>query len=151
MDKKVLIEYCDMKTEIKEIKRLIAQTEHRLRKIEGEGDVSDVVKGGMGGIQHFKVTGEPLPEVKRVKALLKNRKKRLEAKEEELLKLTNEVEEYIESIEKSEIRIMFRLYYIEGLTWAAVAMRMNSLFPRRRISYTEESCRQRNKRFFEEI
>ena len=70
-------------------------------------------------------------------------------KEEELLELTNQAEEYIESIGKSELRIMFRLYYIEGLTWAQVAMRMNSLFPKRKIAYTEESCRKRSDRFFE--
>ena len=35
-------------------------------------------------------------------------------KEDELLELTNQIEEYIESIKKSEIRIMFRMYYIEG-------------------------------------
>ena len=71
-------------------------------------------------------------------------------KEEELLELTNQAEEYIESIEKSELRIMFRLYYIEGLTWAQVAHRMNKLFPKRKVAYTEENCRKRNFRFFEE-
>ena len=37
-------------------------TEERLEKIEKEGAVSDVVSGGMGGIQHFTVTGFPIPE-----------------------------------------------------------------------------------------
>lgn len=147
MDKKVLIEYCDMKVEIKELKRLVARTENRLKKIEKEGPVSDVVSGGMGGIEHFKVTGYPAPEHKRVEKLLKNRKRRLKAKEEELLELTEEAEEFIESIEKSELRTMFRLYYIEGLTWAAVAMRMNVLFPKR--AYTEDGCRMKNARYFE--
>lgn len=151
MDKRILIEYCDMKVEIKEIKRLIAQTEHRLSKIEKEGAVSDVVSGGMGGIEHFKVTGYPTPEHDKVEKMLRNRKVRLKLKEEELLELTDQAENYIETIEKSELRTMFRLYYIEGLTWAAVAFRMNNLFPKRKIAYTEESCRQRNKRFFEEI
>lgn len=151
MDKKILIEYCDMKVEIKELRRLIAQTEHRLRKIEKEGTVSDVVSGGMGGIEHFKVTGYPTPEHSRVERLLKNRRARLKLKEEELMELTNQAEDYIESIEKSELRTMFRLYYIEGLTWAAVAMRMNKLFPKRKIAYTEENCQKRNARFFQEI
>ena len=43
-----------------------------------------------------------------------------------------------------------RLYYIEGLTWAQVAYRMNNLFPKRKVTYTEENCRKRNFRFFEE-
>lgn len=151
MDKTVLIEYCDLKAEIKEIRRMIQVTEDHLRKIEEEGAVSDVVSGGMGGEQHFKVTGFPESRYAKEKALLKSRRQRLKMKEAELLELTNQAEEYIESIPKSEIRIMLRLYYIENLTWAQVAMRMNCLYPKRRTPYTEESCRQRNKRFFDKI
>ena len=61
-------------------------------------------------------------------------------KEEELLELTNQAEEYIESIKKSEIRIMFRMYYIEGLTWNQVAHQMNEMFSRTKRIYTENSC-----------
>lgn len=148
MEKSVLIQYCDMQAEIKELRRLIRMTEERLEKIEQEGAVSDVVSGGMGGIQHFVVEGFPIPEHAKVKRLLISRRERLKMKEEELLELTNKAEEYIESIEKSEFRIMFRLYYIEGLTWAQTALRMNSLFPKRKIAYTEENCQKRKDRFF---
>jgi len=151
LDKKILIEYCDMKVEIKQLRELIDKTERRLRKIEEGGLVSDVVSGGMGGIEHFKITGCPTVEYSKVGRLLLNRRVRLRMKEEELLELTNLAEEFIESIEKSETRIMFRLYYIEGLTWQQVAMRMNNLYPRRKKAYTEESCKKRNQRFFEEI
>lgn len=150
LEKSVLIQYCDMQAEIKELRRLIKMTEERLEKIEKEGAVSDVVSGGMGGIQHFTVEGFPVPGYTKAKNLLISRKQRLKMKEEELLELTNQAEEYIESIEKSELRIMFRLYYIEGLTWAQVAYRMNNLFPKRKVTYTEENCRKRNFRFFEE-
>ena len=125
-------------------------TEEKIERIEREGAVSDVVSGGMGGIQHFTVEGFPIPGYTKAKNLLISRKQRLKMKEEELLELTNQAEEYIESIEKSELRIMFRLYYIEGLTWAQVAMRMNSLFPKRKIAYTEKNCQKRNERFFQE-
>lgn len=151
MDKMILIQYCDLIAEIKEIRRLIEVTEKRIRKIEEEGAVSDVVSGGMGGMEHFKVTGFPTPKYSREKSLLLSRRQRLKMKEEELLELTNKAEEYIESISKSELRIMFRLYYIEGLTWAQVAMRMNSLFPKKRKAYTEASCLMKNKRFFENV
>lgn len=150
LEKSVLIQYCDMQAEIKELRRLIKMTEERLEKIEQEGAVSDVVSGGMGGIQHFTVEGFPVPGYTKAKNLLISRRERLKMKESELLELTNQAEEYIESIEKSELRIMFRLYYIEGMTWAQVAMRMNSLFPKRKIAYTEENCKKRNFRFFEE-
>lgn len=150
MEKSVLIQYCDMQAEIKELRRLIKMTEERLEKIEKEGAVSDVVSGGMGGIQHFKVTGFPTPEHAKVKQLLISRRQRLRMKEDELLELTNQIEEYIESIKKSEIRIMFRMYYIEGLTWNQVAHQMNEIFSRTKRIYTENSCRMKRNRFFEE-
>lgn len=71
----------------------------------------------------------------------------LEEKEAELLELTCKAEEYIESIPKAEIRIMFRLYYIDGLTWEQVARQMNRAFPKKRISYTADSCRSGQKGF----
>ena len=61
-----------------------------------------------------------------------------------------EAEEYINSIEKSELRMMFRFYYIDGMTWLQVAHKMNQLHPKRRVAYTEDSCRMRNTRFFQE-
>lgn len=151
MDKKILIEYCELIVEIKELRRQISDIEDKLRKIKKGGPVGDVVKGGLGGIQHFKINGFPDSEHRRTCELLKRRKDRLKLKEIELLELTNQAEEFIESIEKSELRTMFRLYYIEGLTWPQVAMSMNSLFPKRKKAYTEESCKKRNQRFFEKI
>ena len=150
MEKSVLIQYCDMQAEIKELRRLIRMTEERLEKIEREGAVSDVVSGGMGGIQHFTVEGFPVPEHAKVKQLLISRRQRLRMKEEELLELTNQAEEYIESIMKSYIRIMFIMYYIEGLTWNQVAHQMNEMFSRTKRIYTENSCRMKRNRFFEE-
>ena len=70
LEKSVLIQYCDMQAEIKELRRLIKMTEEKIERIEREG--------------------------------------------------------------------------------AQVAMRMNTLFPKRKIAYTEENCRKRNFRFFEE-
>lgn len=150
MDKNVLIQYCDMKEEIKDLRRRITETEKQIFRIAEEGTVKDTVSGGMGGIQHFVVEGMPVPELSRKKLLLNKRKAMLIEKENELLELMNQAEEYINSIEKSELRIMFRLYYIDNLTWVQVAHRLNSIFPKRRIAYTEDSCRMKNKRFFDE-
>ena len=151
MDKEILIQYCDMKEEIKDLRRRIHELEKQIDRIKEEGVVKDTVSGGMGGTQHYIVEGFPVPEYNRKMMLLRSRKAMLEEKEAELLELTNQVEEYIASIEKSELRIMFRLYYIDGLTWVQVAHRMNRMFPKRRIAYTEDNCRKRNARFFEEI
>ena len=75
----------------------------------------------------------------------------LELKEAELLELTCQAEEYIQGIEKADLRIMFRLYYIDGLTWVKVADTMNRMFPKKKVPYTEDSCRMRNNRFFEKM
>ena len=150
MDKEILIQYCDMKEEIKDLRRRIHELEKQIDRIKEEGAVKDTVSGGMGGTQHYIVEGFPVPEYNRKMMLLRSRKAMLEEKEAELLELTNQAEEYIASIEKSELRIMFRLYYIDGLTWVQVAHRMNRMFPKRRKAYTEDSCRMRNARFFEE-
>lgn len=150
MDKNILIQYRDMKEEIRDLRRRINELEKQIQKIEEQGAVKDTVSGGMGGTQHFVVEGFPVPEYSRKMMLLKARKSMLIEKETELLELTNQVEEYINGIEKSELRIMFRLYYIDNLTWVQVAHRLNSIFPKRRIAYTEDSCRKRNARFFEE-
>ena len=151
MDKEILIQYCDMKQEIKYLRERIVKLEKQIEKIEKEGLVKDTVSGGMGGIQHYTVEGFPVPEYSRKMMLLRSRKAMLEEKEAELLELTNQAEEYIASIEKSELRIMFRLYYIDGLTWVQVAHRMNRMFPNRRVAYTDASCKKRNERYFKKL
>ena len=118
MDKEVLIQYCEMKEEIKDIRRRIQKLD---RFLEEPHQVSDSVKGTRrdGTIGSIKVTCQ--------------------------------AEEYIQGIPKSEVRTMFRLYYIDGLPWWKVAQAMNRMFPKRRVKFTEDSCRVRNNRFFEEI
>ena len=71
--------------------------------------------------------------------------------EAELLELTCQAEEYIQSIEKADLRIMFRLYYIDGLPWIKVADAMNRMFPKKKVPHTEDSCRMRNNRFFDKM
>lgn len=150
MDKNVLIQYTDMIEEVKDIRKRILQTEKQISKIEEEGTVKDTVSGGMGGIQHFVVEGMPVPELRRKRLLLNKRKAMLIKKENELLELTNQVEQYISSIEKSELRTIFRLYYIDGMTWIQVAHRMNAMHPKRKIAYNEKNLQKRNERFFAE-
>lgn len=149
LDKSILIEYCDMMAEIKDLRRRIIQDKKDIKRIESEGMAADTVKGGSGGRQHFTVEGFPHPKYERKKRLLRQRMARLERCEAELLDLTNQAEEYIESIEKSELRTMFRLYFIDGLTYSGVAMHMNSLYPKRRVKYTDENIKKRIQRFFE--
>lgn len=148
MDKSILIQYSDMEEEIKDLRRRIQKMSDEINKLSV---VSDSVKGTRrdGTIGNIKITGYPEPRYWRMKDILEGRQKKLTEAEEKLLELTGEVEKYIDSIEISELRIMFRLYYVDNLTWYQVAMKMNDMFPKRRIKYTEDSCRKRHERFFE--
>lgn len=149
LDKEVLIQYSKMVEEIKDIRRRKEKLEKEIKSL---GMVTDSVKGTRpdGTYGSIKITGYPTPEYYRKKAAIERHQKQLELKEAELLELTSQAEEYIESIEKSEVRTMFRLYYIDGLPWWKVAQAMNRMFPKRRVKFTEDSCRMRNNRIFEE-
>lgn len=149
MDKSVLNEYVKMQEEIKDLRKRKLKLEREIKKIEEGGAVSDVVSGGMGGIEHFKVSGFPIPEYGRKKSLLKRRKALLEQKEEELLELMTKTEEYIDTIPQSDLRMIFRFRYIDGMEWSKVAINMNYHFPNKKVAYTEDGCRMRHNRFIE--
>lgn len=153
MDKSVLIEYADMKEEIKDLRRRIEQNKRELYKLNDQTVIDSVSRGKKGKkpLGTVKITGRPVIAISRKEALLSKRIRRLEELEEELLELTMQAEEYIETIEKSELRAMFRLYYVDDLTWYQVALRMNQMFPKRKIKYTEDNCRIRHTRFLEKI
>ena len=153
MDKNVLIQYVDMKEEIKDLRRRIHENERELAKLENMIVTDSVTRGKRGKkpLGTVKITGRPTAAIALKQKLLKKRNDRLTALEAELLELTNQAEEYIETIPKSELRIMFRLYYIDDLTWYQVALRMNQKFPKRSIKYTEDNCRIRHNRFLEKL
>lgn len=153
MDKNILIEYADMKEEIKDLRRRIEQNKKELSRLNGQ-IVMDSVSCGKKGkkpLGTVKITGRPVTAISQKESLLNRRIHRLEELEEELLELTIQVDEYIEMIEKSELRIIFRLYYIDDLTWYQVALRMNQNFPKRKVKYTEDNCRMRHNRFLEKL
>lgn len=150
MTKEILIQYSDVAEEVKDIRKRIEKIKEELQSID---IVSDSVKGTRpnGTYGSIKITGYPTPRWERKTAALNKNKELLEEREAELLELMTQAEEYIESIPKSELRTMFRLYYIDGKTWTQVAHKMNDIFPKRITPYTEDNCRKRNKRFFKEI
>lgn len=149
--KDILIQYCELREEIKDLRERIDRDELRLQKIEEEGVVSDTVTGTRadGTIGSIKITGFPIPEYSTVKAMLKKRIAKLQIMEDELHEAVNAVDDFINTIPKSDLRQMFRFYYIDDMTWRRVATNMNKRFQNRRISYTEENCRKRHDRFLE--
>ena len=148
MDMNVLVQYCELMEEIKDLRMRIKKLD---KFLQNPPIVSDMVKGTRkdGTIGAIRITGIPEPEYRRKEKIRERYRKMLELKEEELLELTCQAEEYIEGVEKPELRIMFRLYFIDGLPWIKVAQRMNIAFPNKKIPYTEDSCRMKKNRFFE--
>ena len=153
MERNTLVEYADMLEEIKDLRRRIQDDQKKIDQLS-QTIVSDSVTCGKKGkkpLRTVKIKGFPNMEINRRIGLLKKRKTKLMFLESDLLEKQIQVEEYIDGIEKSELRMMFRLYYLDNLTWYQVALQMNQVFPKRRIKYTEDSCRMRNKRYFEKI
>ncbi|MCI8887950.1 MAG: hypothetical protein HFG70_07665 [Hungatella sp.] len=150
LNKEILVQLCAVQAEIQDLQRRIHSLEMFLKD---PPVVGDVVKGTRrdGTIGPIKITGIPEPRYVQKEKLCKRYKYIMERKEEELLELTCQAEEYIQSIEQSELRTMLRLRYIDGLTWIQVACQMNCIFPKRRIKYTEDNCWKKNQRFFENV
>lgn len=150
MDKRILIEYADMKEEIKDLRRRIEKGRKELDRLN-KAVVTDSVTCGKKGrkpLKVVKIQGKPTMFIIRKQNALEKNIKRLEQLELELLELTGQAEEYIEQIGKSELRTMFRLYFIDDLTCHGVAERMNAMFPERKIKYTDENIKKRIQRFF---
>ena len=151
MDKNILEQYLELKEEIRDLQDRIDRDERRLEKIRKEGVVSDTVKGTRsdGTFGPIKITGYPIPEHNQVKNMIKKRVAKLHILEDDLQNAINEVDEFIGKVPKSDLRMIFRFRYLDDMTWAAVALNMNDRFPKRRIKYTEDSCRMRRDRYLE--
>lgn len=143
MTKNILIQYSDLREEIKDLRGRINKLEDQIKKIEAAGAVIDSVKGGEGGIQNYKIQGFPYPEYSRKRSRLYLNKAQLENAELELLELTNEVEDYIQSLTDSRIRRIIRFRFMDDLRWYQVAQKMGG-------RTTEESVRKEFERFMAE-
>lgn len=141
VSKEILIQYSDLQQECKEVREKIEKLERQIAKIEADGTVVDKVRGGLGGLQSFKIEGFPYPEYSRKKTLLYARKATISELEMELLETLNEVEEFIASISDSHIRRIINLRVIDGLSWSEVARKIGG--------NTEDSVKKAFYRFME--
>jgi hypothetical protein len=141
--KEVLSQYSDLQEEVKEVRLKIERLEKDISKIEAGEMVIDSVSGGDGGKQHFKIEGIPFPEYSRKKTLLYARKATLQLLEDDLLEKTNEVEEFIASVDDSRIRRIINLRFLENQSWNKVADQIGG-------NNTEDSVRKAFDRFMKE-
>ena len=141
VSKEILIQYSDLQQACKEVREKIEKLERQIAKIEADGAVVDKVRGGLGGLQSFKIEGFPYPEYNRKKTLLYARKATLVELEMELLETLNQVEEFIASISDSHIRRIINLRVVDGLSWNEVARKIGG--------NTEDSVKKAFYRFME--
>lgn len=153
MDRSILIEYVDMQAEIKNLRKRIEANEKELEKLEKNVVVDSVSCGKKGKkpLRTVKIQGMPSREIERKRELIRKNNAKLEYFEMELLELTNKVEEYIEQIQKSELRTMFRLYFLDGMSYIKIAEQMNRMHPKRKKKYTDENVRKKIQRFFQNV
>ena len=139
VSKSVLKQYIDLKAEAEEIREKISKLEKqigdiekRIKEIEEKNEtVKDKVMGGLGGIQGFNIEGIPMREYEKKKSdlmvkrlLLNQRKSTLEILEYQIIQQTNDVEEFIASIDDSRMRRIVNLRFIQNLSWNKVADRI---------------------------
>ncbi len=152
MTKHILEQYTDCIARERYLRDSITRLESELDRIAEEGTTMDSVSCGKKGKKSLKnvvIRGFPQMEHDRLCGLLKKRETSLKNEEQELLKLTLQIEEYISSIPSKEIRNILSLYYIEGMNWVQVAQKMNGLY--RKKTYTESSCRNKHERYLKSI
>ncbi|MBU5331427.1 hypothetical protein KQI61_04395 [Anaerocolumna aminovalerica] len=143
LTKEILIQYAELREEVKDHRRKIDSLEAQIKRMEEEGAVIDCVKGGSGGRENFKVRGFPYPQYSRKKTLYYSRKAMLETLEFDCLELINLAEEFISKVDDARMRRLLNYRFIEDLTWIQVAHRMGR-------NHTAESCRKAVERFFED-
>lgn len=153
MDKAILVEYADMKEEIKDLRRRIDEDNRAIERLRNSVVTDSVTCGKKGKkpLRTVKIQGRPTTLIKRKERALNNNKAQLERLEIDLLEKQTEVEEYIQQIEKSEIRSLMRFYYIDDLNWVQVAHRMNQMYPKKRKPYTDDSCRCKHNRYLDKF
>lgn len=148
MDKSILRQYENLKNELAATRKRADRAEKqlaRLERLQDEGTVKDVVKGGEGGWQTFHIEGIPydLP-LKTARRTLENQQELLKLRIEECALLLQEVELFISSVEDSEIRQIIQHRFIDGATWENVAARMGCM-------YTEDAVRMMFNRYMKEL
>lgn len=144
MKKHILVQYIEMKKEIKETEQRIEELDEKLEKIRSGGSVNDSVKGGYGGKRRYSVKGYPKADDEETEYLLKKYIRLLSERNAKLLEMTISVEQYLNTMTDIRMRRMLTQKYLEGKTWVQVANIMGK-------HYTADSCQKQVERFWKSL
>lgn len=112
MNKEYLIQYCDLQNEIKKL-------EEKIDKIHKQTEmISDVVQNGYK--RHAVVFGIDLTRKHKLEALEATLKERYDR----LIEMQIKIENWINAIEKSDIRQIIEHRYIDNMNWLQVQFAM---------------------------
>jgi len=147
MNKQILEQYSQAKRESRDLENRIRLIDSRIQNQNFKNQKSETVTMGSKGshsLGRVRIDGTDRDYSKTKTALLQLRL-RYQTLQERLDGMAVEVEEYIQNIEDSRMRMIMRLRYTETrdgrqLTWREVAIRMNE---------TEDSCRKAHDRYLE--
>ena len=130
MTKDKLVQYCDLKEEIKRL-------EERIDRIQNQSEiVADVVQNGYKG--RAVIRGVDLIRKRKLDKL----NNILNERYEKDLELQIEIEEFISNIEDSKLRQIFEYRYIDGFSWIQIQTILNFRH--------EDTARKRHDKFLEE-
>ena len=142
MDKDILVQYTDLQEEIRDIRRRAERARGQMERMETEGTVLDAVKGTRqdGTFGSIRIEGFPYADYEKRRRSLQSYLLKLAEMEEKLLELTNQAEEYINSIEDSRMRRIVQYRIMDRLAWDEVADKMGG-------KATSDSCKKYFERF----
>lgn len=116
MDKELLIQYCDILEErkdiLKRINTLQSKNHQIITNVKGSSKEFPYIE------RHYVINGIDINKESSIKKL----EKMLIEFDQKLLEQQTEVERFIESIKDSQTREIFRLRYIEGMSWYQIAL-----------------------------
>lgn len=141
MTKEVLKQYLDIKEEIKYIEKRIAKIKKQ------SAMVADTVQNGLNG-KKKRISVIYGYDVERAE-LLKKYLKKLEKFKNKLVQQEIEVEEFIQTIEKPELRTIFSKKYYDGMNWIQIAFEMNNIYKSNK--FTEDSVRKKHDRYLKKF
>ncbi len=112
MTKNILVQYCDLQSEIKKL-------EDKLNRIHKQSAmVSDIVQNGYK--RHAVIYGCDIARQHKLEKLESILQKRYDL----LLEMQIEIEDWINSIDRSDIRQIMEHRYIDGMNWLQVQFAM---------------------------
>ena len=128
--KEKLIQYCDLKKEIENL-------EKRIDKIRQQSDlIADVVQNGIKG--HMLIRGIDYTRIHKLNKL----EAVLQERYNKLLDMQTEIEGWINTIDRSDIRQIIEYRYIDSMTWIQIGHTMKT---------TADAVRVAHDRFLEKI